>query len=262
MPIVKNDETLSTLDEWKKLGGPKSESQWVDGRSAKEAAKAWLAGSGVSLPDEVAKVLAAHPSFGAVTSWTAEPEGKLCFDNFGGEPRNSDLVVHAVDSHGPYLIAVEAKADEPFGETVAATLAAALERYLQNERSNGIARVQQLAQALFGPRQAKEPSVKLIRYQLLTACAAAICEAERRGYTRTLMLVEEFITDKTEDDKHATNAKDLNTFLKRLSHGTVTAIHGGEIVGPFAVPGKPLCEGKADLYVGKVQHQIRGHEAR
>jgi hypothetical protein len=58
----------------------------------------------------------------------------------------------------PYAVAVEAKADEPFSETVSDTLAAALERYLENDRSNGVA-VQGLAQALLGPRKPGEPPI-------------------------------------------------------------------------------------------------------
>lgn len=104
----------------------------MDGRSAKEVARAWLEGGGLKLPVEVSSALTGHKDFGPVHAWRAEPEVKLLFDDFAGEPRNSDLVVHAQDPHGPFLIAVEAKADEPFGETVAEALAVAVDRHLEN----------------------------------------------------------------------------------------------------------------------------------
>jgi hypothetical protein len=261
MPITKNDSVLCTLEEWEQLAGPKSADQWVDGRSAKEAARAWLDGNGVHLPREVAAALAGHPAFGAVKTWDAEPEAKLRFDKFGGEPRNSDLAVHAEDGHGQFLIAVEAKADEPFGETVGDTLAAALERYLDNVRSNGVIRVQQLAQALLGRRAANDPPIRDIRYQLLTACAGAICEAERRGNSRALMLVHEFVSDKTRDENHRRNAADLNLFLRRLSHNGISSIEAGEIRGPFSVPGAPLSAGHAQLFIGKVSRNLRSIRA-
>jgi hypothetical protein len=44
---------------------------------------------------------------------------KLPFDGFAGEPRNTDALVVAQDGFGSYVIAVEAKADEPFSATVA-----------------------------------------------------------------------------------------------------------------------------------------------
>ena len=257
MPISKNHVELSSLQAWERLAGPKSPDQWVDGRSAKEVARAWLQGNGVHLPPEVATALAGHPAFGPVKTWDAEPEVKLRFDKFAGEPRNSDLVVYAQDAHGPFLVAVEAKADEPFGETVAETLSAALERYLENNRSNGVARVQQLAQALLGPRKQGDPPLNEVRYQVLTACAGVICEAERRGYSRALMLVHEFVTDKTKDANHRRNAADLDLFLRRLSHGGVVSLAVGEIRGPFALPGAPLLQDSVALFIGKVSRNLR-----
>lgn len=258
MAIEKAGRKIATLADWETHAGPKSPDQWVEGRSAKEVARAWLEGAGLNLPFDVAQVLAADPSFGPVESWIAEPEAKLPFDDFAGEPRNSDLVVHATDSHGPYLIAVEAKADEPFGETIAEALASALERLLANERSKGLIRIQQLAQALFGARLQGDPAIKNMRYQLLTACAGAICEAERRGYQRALLLIHEFVTAKTDDGRHEANAAALGTFVKRLSHGVTMELRSGSIYGPFAVPGKPLFAGTTKLFIGKVTRDLRG----
>lgn len=108
MPITKNGHPITTLDQWKTHAPPKSEIQWVDDRSAKEVARAWLEGSGTQFPQEVQAVLSAHPSFGDVLDWQCEPEARLRFDDFKGEPRNSDLSIIATDSHGPYVLAVEA----------------------------------------------------------------------------------------------------------------------------------------------------------
>lgn len=58
-------------------------------------------------------MLSGHPRFDDVLSWDAESEATMRFDDFPGEPRNSDLLVIAEDAFGPYVLAVEAKADEP-----------------------------------------------------------------------------------------------------------------------------------------------------
>lgn len=255
--IIKNDSKILTLEEWARYAGPKSSIQWVDDRSAKEAARAWLEQLGSGLPVEVANTLASHDAFGPIQKWVAEPEAQLPFDSFPGEPRNSDLVVYAQDAFGPFLIAVEAKADEPFAETVADTLASSVERRLVNGRSNGIDRVQQLATALFGPRQGKEPSLNNIRYQLLTATAGALCEAERRKMNRAILLIHEFVTNKTADEKHDANAKDLDHFIHRLSRGGVTAVQSGHLYGPFTVPGFPLVSADIKLFVGKATRRLR-----
>lgn len=263
MSITKNGSEICSLDDWKRLAPPKKPEQWKDNRSAKEAARAWLEAGGAHLPSEVAEALAAHPAFGQVSSWDAEPEAKLRFDKYAGEPRNTDLIVYAQDSHGPYAVAVEAKADEPFSETVSDTLAAALERYLENDHSNGVARVQELAQALLGPREPGEPPIKGLRYQLLTACAGALCEAERRGYSRAVMLVHEFITDETKDEYHVRNAADLGFFLCRLSLGKVANAEAAQIYGPFKVPGAPLlAPGQPpQLFLGKASRNLRSRRA-
>jgi len=257
MSITKGRTPIRSLAQWEQMAGPKRADQWATDRSAKEAARVWLEGGGVHLPAEVASAFAAHAAFGEILHWAGEPEVRLRFDQFPGEPRNSDLVVDARDAHGAFLIAIEAKADESFGETVSEALAAALDAQLKNPRSNGIARISQLAESLLGSRQPQSPGMKKIRYQLLTACAGALCEAERRGHTRAVMLVHELLTDKTSDKYHARNGTDLDLYVQRLSRGTVVSVEAGRIHGPFAIPGKPLLSGTVQLFIGKVRRNLR-----
>ncbi len=262
MAIIKNGIEIRSLEDWELRAGPKSYDQWVDDRSAKELARAWLGLDGSEFPVEVQKTLASHAAFSSVREWVAEPEAKLSFDSFPGEPRNSDLVVYAKDTFGEFLVAVEAKADEPFGETVPDALASALERYVQNSRSNGVTRIQQLAAALLGPRLKNEPSLRDIRYQLLTATAGALCKAEKReGLERAVLLIHEFVTDKTADEKHDENARDLNHFVARLSHGAVTSVQSEYLYGPFTVPGPPLLSANVKLFVGKATRVLRRNGA-
>jgi hypothetical protein len=258
MTLEKSGIEIPDLKAWKRLAPPKSDSQWIDGRSAKEVARCWLAAQPDGLPPEIAEALLAHRDFGPISAWTAEPEAKLRFDSFAGEPRNSDLAVICEDSQGSYLLAVEAKADEPYGETVGSSLASALERRLANERSNGIERITNLAQGLLGERRKGESGVGSLRYQLLTACAGALCEASRLGFDRAVMMVQEFVTDRSDDRKHQENAADLDHFVARLSHLVVRRVKTGELHGPFSVPGTPLLENSPRLYIGKVSSNLRG----
>ena len=172
MSVAKNGVTIRTIEDWGKLAPPKSKIHWKDGRSAKESARAWLEVSDPELPPEIVRTLATNTAFGLVQKWNAEPEAKLCFDAFPGEPRNSDVIANATDTFGAFLIAVEAKADESFGETVANALAAAVERHVDNPNSNGVVRIQQLAAAILGSRKKGEMPLKSIRYQLLTPVQA------------------------------------------------------------------------------------------
>jgi len=85
----------------------------------------------------------------------------------------------------------------------------------------------------------------------------APCAAERQGYFRTVLLIYEFHTDKTDDTKHRENTEDLNRFVAILSGGTVTTINEGQLSGPFFVLGKPLLSARVGLYIGKVVRRLR-----
>lgn len=256
MRITKHNQVITSLQDWESNAGPKSKGHWVDDRSAKEVARAWLA-SGEQLPPEVSAAFAGDTRFGPVLDWWAEPEAKLQFDDFAGEPRNSDLAVHAQDSNGAYLIAVEAKADESYGGTVAQTLRDAKSRLEGNPRSNGLSRVRQLLEAFFGADETSVPDLLGIRYQLLTASAGALCEAERRGYSRAVLLIHEFITEKTTDENHARNTQDLQNFMNALSPEVVSQVVVGKLYGPFSVPGGKILKSKIELYIGKVTRNLR-----
>lgn len=261
MTVFKNGNELRTLADWKEHGHPKSEKHWQEGRSAMEAARFWLSARSPALPGSVDKLVQNHPSFGSVAQWSGEPEARMPFDSFAGEPRNADLLVTARDSNGEYLIAVEAKADETFGDTVGEELAAAVERKLENTRSNGVPRIEQLVESILSPRRKGEPTLANLRYQLFTATAGALSMSASKQHTRVLLLVQEFVTPRTKPDRQKVNSRDLRDFLRRLSHGEVREVKNGEIMGPFQVPGKPMLTGAStvpDLYIAKIQCDVPG----
>lgn len=259
MHIRKNGQVIESLEGWGERAGPKSKDQWVNGRSAMETARAWLEGGPAGLPPEVYALLESSEHFGIPSDWRAEPEVKLKFDDFRGETRNSDLVIWARDRLGPYVIGVEAKADEPFSQTVAEALNAALERSVANPNSRGVPRIEQLVRALLlPPLVSRAPDIASLRYQLFTACAGVLAEAARQNCSRVVMLVHEFITPKTSDARHAANARDLDRFVARLSRGTDDSVSAGDLRGPYVVPGMPLFQNPAALFIGKVQRNLRG----
>jgi hypothetical protein len=261
MSLHKGGNPIASLDDWFVRAAPKGkEKHWQDHRSAKEVARAWLEGGGLELPSEVRAALAGHRDFGPVLSWEGEPEAKLKFDSFAGETRNCDLAVIARDSAGPYVLAVEAKADESYGETVAAALSAALERRIRNPRSNGLARIEALACMLLRPREEKLAEAGDLRYQLLTACAGVLAEADRRGTSRAVLLVHEFVTPgepeqegATSDKKLQRNAADLARFLGRLTGEPMESVPDGKLHGPFEIKRA----GKIKLYIGKVRRTLK-----
>lgn len=254
--IEKDGHPLLTLSDWESRAGPKSANQWKDGRSAKESARAWLERSPQSVPLEVEETLTSHADFSPIEKWVAEPEARVPFDGLRGEPPNIDVLVAIHDAMGPALLVVEAKADEPFGDTVSKTVARARARAEANPRSRGVERVEQLASAILGVAPTGLDEIGSIRYQLLTATAAGQAEAARRGMDRVALLVHEFVTDETTDEKHAANARSLSEFLERL--GIEEGVTAGSLVGPIRLAPSHLIPEPTPFYVGEAVRDLRG----
>jgi len=249
MIIRKNDTPILTLDDWFKLAAPKGkEAHWVDGRSAKECANAWLETPG-KLPAEIA-ALFGHADFDELRLDRIEPEALLTFDGHSG-PRNADVAVWAHDDRGPVAITVEAKADEPFAQPVFEALAAALETRISTPMSGALPRIVDLATSLLWPKERGQVAVGEIRYQLLTAVAGTLAMARAHGAHRAVCVVHELVSSRTARAKLTANAHDLEKFVVRLSRGAVSAVVPGALYGPFTVPGSPLFEKPAALYLGK-----------
>jgi hypothetical protein len=252
--IAKKGHSIRTLEEWREYAPPKSLTHWTEHRSAMEVARAWLEAL-PALPPEVAAALATDPAFDSVTQWCAEPEVRVPFDQFGGERRNSDLLVKATDRFGSFVVAVEAKADESFGETIIAAATAAKKRRDANPRSRGTERLTELCQSLLGTTLADDPSLGSLRYQLLTATAGAIAAGTRRGAARAVLLLHEFRTPKTRPAKHDANAKALDAFMIRLTRGATPHVEPDRLyrvsrTGAHAVGATPA------LFVAKISRTV------
>jgi hypothetical protein len=254
--LTKNGAPIISLDDWYRLARPKDPDQWKDHHSAKETARAWLA-AGPALPRDIQAMLENHPDFGFPTSWHAESDVQLRFDAFPDEPHDTDLFILVKDRGGPYVVAVEAMADETFGKTIAQERAAAVRRKRLNGRSNGERRIDQLESAILAARLDEQAVLGSLRYQLLTAAAGALRAAIDSHSARAVLLVLEFVTAETKDAKHATNAADLDAFVARLTSGTISIIAPQRLYGPIRVPGIPLFDRVPQLYIGKVTRDIR-----
>jgi hypothetical protein len=253
--LIKNGNNILSLNDWKQLAPPKRDYQWQDNFSAKETARAWVAASPL-LPQEIETLLELHSAFGRPELWHAEPEARIRFDAFPGEPRNTDVLVWAKDHHGDYIIAVEAKAQEPFGATVGGQRKAAVERKRQNPRSNGEGRIRQLEAALIGNRESDSTSVDSLRYQLFTATAGALRAAIDYNCPRAILVIQEFVPVVKNMARLAANAADLDAFVARVTHGVITKVVYDRLEGPIRVPEGFLFPAVPDLYIGKVKRDI------
>lgn len=257
MMIETHRGAITSVESWFEFAPPKGrEKQWVDGFSAKELAKAWCRGSTPAAPAEFLALFDKHPDFEGVEIVSGEPEARVRFDNFGGEPRNADLILRATDAYGPLAISVEAKGHEDFGSYLGEAAAAALEARIENPRSNALARLEQLSAALLPPRGRERPHARMIRYQLLTGIAGALAWAELSKCRRAVFVIHEFLTPVTDHARQEENARDLAAFLSRTA-GIQNERPAPFLYGPISVPGAPLFANPPQLYIGKVRTDAR-----
>jgi len=256
MLIQKNGVTITCVDDWKRLAPPKSDDQWVEGRSAFELANAWCGSGTPVLPKGLQSLLESRRETQGLSVVEVIPEHKILFDAHGGEPRNADLVLVGHTSSSKVVVTIEAKADEPFGATIAQTLADALERSIHNARSRGVRRVEDLVRGLLRSRTKGLPHLGVLRYQLLTAVAGTLAYATMEGASLAVLIVHEFVTDKTSDKRHSKNADDYNRFLHHFTGKAISNDARYELVGPVELPDSSPFRG-VPLLIGKVVSNCR-----
>lgn len=244
---------IRSVDDWFAQAPPKQGiKQWVDGRSAKELAKVWFPVAGdPQMPSELRLLLESREDTRGIVFDEGEPERVTVFDDCGGEGRNADLVLWGQTPHGKVLASIEAKADETFGDIAG-------EYVQQSLACNPCSRVPERFALLcrgvlgFGP---EEEDARALRYQLLTAVAGALVDAQQCGAEVALFIVHEFI-GMTEDKKLNANAADLNRFVRLLSRGSTESISPGTLAGPFELPGNKHFTGTKRLFIGKCRRVV------
>lgn len=242
-----NGTPILSLTDWAALGGPQSATQWRDGRSAKECARAWLRTGQPAVPAELAALFASHAMTAGLVVQAATPEVETSLDDLRGKGRFHDLVLEGDASGSRTVVCIEAKADERFGNDVVAD--ARRKALAANPRSMVGQRIDLLTRALFAPGVA----VDQLRYQLLYAVAATLIEARKRDAEVAVFVVHEFVFPGHVDaQKLADNAADLDAFV--LAMGVATPPPLGQLVPVPAVPGGKFVPAGMPLLIGKVRH--------
>lgn len=196
---------INTIDDWFNAFPPMGgESQWKDGRSAKELAR-YFTSSLPRVPSELEALLGHFTEASTTFDWLAEHETSFSAHGLGlGEGRNHDAILW----NSELFVGIEAKADEPFGNLyLNAEYAAAS----QNKKG----RIEGLSRMIFGKDLPSES--KHLRYQLLTATGAVLLEAKERGLSKALLLVIEFHSEGSySPEKAQQNQSDMLTFLQAV----------------------------------------------
>jgi hypothetical protein len=170
-----------------------------------------------------------------------EHETHLPFGNRGA--RCHDLALYGEQNGHAVTVCIESKADESFGGTIERELLKAKER----RGTRFPERLNWLTSSLLGTNAFEDaecsklsPDVAQLPYQLLTAIAGTLLEAECQNAAKAVFVVHEFRTAATLDSKLDFNAAALNAFIDRLLRTNsqrieVFEFEASKIVGPLLI---------------------------
>jgi hypothetical protein len=233
---------------------------WKDGRSAKELARAWTREGDPTVPAEVASAFVAHPELGDFRCATALPEHQTRLPGPGTEGRHHDLLVLGTAGGRRIVLAVEAKADEPFGPPVG--------EYLDQRAAENASKLRGADSSASPPRLSQVPkrvdalchyvfgrplddTLSPLRYQLLHAVAGTLREAEQRGADVAVFLVHEFSGPSCDPGNTRRNSADLRAFVSGLGADPVAAAEGLAGPIPMSAGARPVV-----LFIGHVQSSV------
>ena len=242
------DKVLSIKD-WFRCLPKRTQTQWVDGRSAKELANAWILSGVPKMPDELKKLLNSH----SFTS-TFEPQYVIVekvtrLDKFSGAHRNHDLLL--VGSAGNYkvVISIEAKADEPFDREIN-------QKGSPNPHTNIYKRIDILTRSLFGQTFKENEELGELRYQLLTGVAGVFIEAKKHKADYAVFVVHEFVSEGLDDLKLDLNKNDFNRFVGKLVNREDFKLQAGQLIEIQPIFGGKYVPGNIPLLIGKISTNI------
>ncbi len=202
-------EFSNDFDKWKEsfIAIKKSDKQWKEGRSACALAHFMCDNNGEQqIIEQVNKILLSlNDSIDHFEQGVIEYENK--FDGFRGNGRIQDLAIWGYTKCGKKIyVAVEAKVDESFGNTISEELKDAKEYQKSHSTTNKINRINNLCRDYLKGNNHNE-----LRYQLLHYLAGTTHEPNQDIY---IMLVIAFRTESYDDQKGRINKMDFDAFMK------------------------------------------------
>lgn len=247
--IEKDGHEINTVDEWLRFAPPqKGLSQWKNGRSAKELAKAFVGNGAPLVPREVHTLISSNKNLGTIELTVAHPEHKIRLDRYPGNTRNADLAAIGHGQIGKTVVTIEAKVDEPFDKTIGQ------KRAVVSPTSNVPKRINALTELLFGHASSQ---INNLRYQLLCAAAGSLFFAKDQSASAAVFIVLELHGPSCNSNMAnlRQNQTDFELFLRALSQNILKPI-ANNLSGPFFVRGRDMFLSELPLFVGKTSIEV------
>jgi hypothetical protein len=195
-----------------------------------ELAKSWIAGEGQAA---LRRLLDTCEETAGLVIESAVAEAQVSFDQYPGGKRNHDLLIRGRCIGGPIVVGLEAKADETFGETIAAYDRHARRLRAAGQRTNAPERLKALLDEVGAMSLERVPSFGDLRYQLFSGVAGTLAAAHTGGLAA--FVVHEFATELTTERKRAANRRHLAEFVGDVT-GAVAPADDWWLLGPFHLP--------------------------
>jgi hypothetical protein len=266
-------QPIHSLSDWEKYAIPpaRKDKHWQEGRSAFELARLWTANGEPAVPAVMVKLLDSHDATRGKTIQRGISERETQLPPGPRGPRCHDLALFTEQGPSALTICVEAKADELFGGTVERELREAKKR----PATQFPERLDWLTRSLLGlpafdseVRDSLSAPIRTLPYQLLTATAGTLLEAEAQQSQQAVLVIHEFRTSKTDDKKMEHNAEELNRFLRLLLAQNGAAddnfqLRCGQLYGPLPLLERPVetvrkMPNQIPLFVGKIRTERTG----
>ena len=179
----------------------------VEGRTERQGARPPLART--RLPARGRDAARIPPRHGRLPSASEQSRSTRRLSTSSAVPASTIWWWRARSVRERLLLAIEGKADESFGPTVAAAAASP-------EPSRRPERVRRLLLALFGSSDLVE--LGDLRYQLVHAVAGTVIEAGLRHADAAVFVVHELVSPSCRSENLARNQSDLDRFVASLHH--------------------------------------------
>jgi hypothetical protein len=154
-------------------------------------------------------------------------------------------------------VCVEAKADEPFGDSIGPYVERVVEKTRRLGQRSGLPRrVDTLLKMIFGAEASAGASPwSGLRYQLLTGVAGTVIQAAKDGSSVGVFLVHEFLTEGVDrEQKVPENAAAFADFIKTLSRSSAIDVMRGKLYGPYEVLKCDHLTHDVKLLIGKITY--------
>ena len=225
---------------------PDAAGEWKDFHSAKELARAYFRTGSPAVPEEMAALFNSRPETHGFQIDTAMAGKSIIADTHWAKKRYTDLLLYGQRGQEKIVIAVEAVADQPFGDTIDDALMHGATP--DNPRPSLI---YDLSRAVFG--RPIDTELRRLRYQLLHGLAATIVEAGNQHATFAVFVVHEFLSLALDFDRVMRNDDDLTEFVHSVPRWREERLSCGTLLPPTTAQGEMGVPSDIPFSLGRIR---------